>query len=79
MLLVGDRGTAEWQKAQEESRSLKSQITALEAENADLSRRIAEAETSDFQAEKSAREKLGLVKSDDVVFVLADPEAKDQR
>jgi cell division protein FtsB len=75
MLLVGDRGTAEWQKAQEESRSLKSQIAALEAENSDLARRIADAETNDFQAEKHARENLGLVKPDEVVFVLADPKA----
>lgn len=76
LLLVGDRGTAEWEKAKAESGVLKTQIATLEAQNADLSRRIEDAERNDFEFEKNARENLGLVKPDEVVFVLADPTAQ---
>ncbi len=79
LLLVGDRGTAEWQKAKEESRALKAEIASLEAQNADLRRRIEDTERSDFEFEKNARENLGLVKPDDVVFVLNDPKAQTPR
>lgn len=79
LLLVGDRGTAEWQKAQEESRALKTQIATLEEQNADLRRRIDDAERNDFEYEKNARETLGLVKPDEVVFVLADPTTQTPR
>lgn len=76
VLLLGDRGSSAWRRAQEESRSLKSEIASLERENALLSARARNAEQSTQELEKIAREKLGLVKPDDVVFVL--PEEKSQ-
>ncbi len=79
LLLVGDRGTAEWEKAKAESQSLKAEIATLEAQNADLRRRIEDTERSDFEYEKNARENLGLVKPDEVVFVLTDPKAQAPR
>lgn len=75
ILLVGDRGTAQWQRAKEESRALKAQVASLESENADLEARIADTQKSDFETEKNARENLGLVKPGDVVFVLPDLKA----
>ena len=76
LLLLGDRGTSAWQKAQEESHSLKKEIALLERDNALLTARTRGAEQSTYELEKNAREKLGLVKPDDVVFVL--PEEKSQ-
>jgi cell division protein FtsB len=76
VLLVGDRGSDAWQRAREEARSLKAEIARLEADNAELSRRVADAEKSDFELEKIAREDLGLVRPDEVVFVLPPETAK---
>jgi hypothetical protein len=74
LLLLGDRGTSAWKKAQEESRALKKEIALLERDNALLTERTRSAEQSTYELEKNARERLGLVKPDDVVFVL--PEEK---
>jgi cell division protein FtsB len=76
MLLLGDRGTAAWQRAQEDSRALKKEIATLERSNAALAARTRGAEQGTYELEKNARERLGLVKPDDVVFVL--PEEKSQ-
>ncbi len=76
LLLLGDRGTSAWRKAQEESRSLKKEIALLERDNALLTTRTRGAEQGTYELEKNAREKLGFVKPDDVVFVL--PEEKSQ-
>jgi cell division protein FtsB len=76
VLLLGDRGSSAWRRAQEESRTLKNQIAFLEAQNAALLARTRSAELSTHELEKIAREKLGLVKADEVVFVL--PEEKSQ-
>lgn len=76
LLLLGDRGTSAWRRAQDESRALKKEIAALERENALLTDRTRSAEEGTYELEKNAREKLGLVKPDDVVFVL--PEEKSQ-
>jgi cell division protein FtsB len=76
LLLLGDRGTSAWRRAQEESRTLKKEIAVLERENALLTARTRGTEEGTYELEKNAREKLGLVKPDDVVFVL--PEEKSQ-
>jgi len=76
LLLLGDRGTAAWRRAQEESRGLKKEMAALERENAALAARTRGAEQSTYELEKIAREKLGLVRADEVVFIL--PEEKPQ-
>src|SRR5690242_6926004 len=76
LLLLGDRGTSAWRRAQEESRSLKKEIAVLERDNALLTARTRGAEQGTYELEKNAREKLGFVKPDDVVFVL--PEEKSQ-
>ena len=76
LLLLGDRGSSAWRRAQEESRALKGEIASLEKQNALLSARVRNAEQTTQELESIAREKLGLVKPDEVVFVL--PEEKSQ-
>ena len=76
LLLLGDRGTSAWRRAQEESRGLKKEIAVLERENALLTARTRGAEQSTYELEKNAREKLGLVKPDEVVFVLPDEKSQ---
>ena len=76
LLLLGDRGSSAWRRAQEESRALKSEIASLERQNALLSARARSAEQTTPELEKIARDKLGFVKPDDVVVIL--PEEKSQ-
>ncbi len=75
LLLMGDRGTEAWKKAQADSRALKAQIAELEKGNAAIQARIENAENSSFELEKDARERMGLVKPDEVVFLLPPPAA----
>ena len=75
LLLMGDRGTDAWRKAQSDSRALKAQIAELEKGNAVIDARIADAENNAFELEKDARERMGLVKSDEIVFLLPAPSA----
>lgn len=73
LLLVGDRGSAAWQQSRQELQALSRQELQLKAENAALATRVEDAEGSKFELEKNARENLGLVKPDDVVFILPAP------
>jgi cell division protein FtsB len=70
LLLMGDRGTDAWRKAQSDSRALKAQVAELEAGNAAIRARIDDAEHNTFELEKDARERMGLVKPDEIVFLL---------
>jgi cell division protein FtsB len=70
LLLMGDRGTDAWKKAQSDSRALKAQVAELEAGNAAIQARIDDAEHNTFELEKDTRERMGLVKSDEIVFLL---------
>jgi cell division protein FtsB len=70
LLLMGDRGTEAWKKAQTDSKALKSQIAELEKGNAEIQARIENAENDAFELEKDARERMGLVKPDEIVFLL---------
>lgn len=79
LLLMGDRGTDAWKKAQSDSRALKAQIAELEKGNAAIEARIANAENSAFELEKDARERMGLVKPDEIVFLLPAPAAPKPR
>jgi cell division protein FtsB len=72
LLLMGDRGTEAWKRAQSDSRALKAQIAELETGNAAIEQRIANAEHNAFELEKDARERMGLVKPDEIVFILPD-------
>ena len=72
LLLMGDRGTEAWKKAQADSRTLKARIAELETGNVAIQKRIADAETSTFELEKDARERMGLLKPDEIVFLLPD-------
>ena len=77
LLLMGDRGTEAWKRAQSDSRALKTQIAELEAGNAAIEQRIANAEHSAFELEKDARERMGLVRKDEIVFILPAPPRPD--
>jgi cell division protein FtsB len=70
LLLLGDRGTEAWKKSQSDARALKVQIAELEAGNAAIEKRIVDAENDAFELEKDARERMGLVKPDEIVFLL---------
>ncbi|HET7453373.1 MAG TPA: septum formation initiator family protein [Thermoanaerobaculia bacterium] len=70
LLLMGDRGTEAWKKAQIDSRALKAQIAELEKGNAAIQARIENAENDAFELQKDARERMGLVKPDEIVFLL---------
>jgi cell division protein FtsB len=73
LLLMGDRGTDAWKKAQSDSRALRAQVAELEAGNAAIQARIDDAEHNTFELEKDARERMGLVKPDEIVFLLPPP------
>lgn len=75
LLLMGDRGTEAWRKAQADSRALKAQIAELEAGNAAIEQRIGDAENDAFELEKDARERMGLVRPDEIVFLLPEKPA----
>ena len=79
LLLLGDRGTDAWKKAQADSRALKAQVAELEAGNAAIAARIENAEHNSFELEKDARERMGLVKPDEIVFLLPPPPAAGSR
>jgi cell division protein FtsB len=72
LLLIGDRGTEAWKRAQSDSRILKARIKELESGNAAIEKRISDAENSSFELEKGARERMGLVKPGEIVFLLPD-------
>lgn len=72
VLLVGDRRAGDWRRAQAELAELEARVGELKSRNFELSRRIAEAGRSDFEAESNARLHLGLARAGDVVFVLPD-------
>ena len=76
LLLMGDRGTEAWKKAKADSRALEAQIAELEAGNAAIEKRIGDAENDAFELEKDARERMGLVKPDEIVFLLPERPAK---
>ncbi len=76
LLLMGDRGTEAWKRAQSDARALKEQVAQLEAENAAIEARIENAENNSFELEKDARERMGLVKPDEIVFLLPAPPPK---
>lgn len=73
ILLFGDRGTDAWRKSNDEARRLDLEIARVRAENEALSGRLARMRTDDFELEKNARENLGLVGRDEVVFELPAP------
>ncbi len=75
LLLMGDRGTEAWKKAQTDARTLKEQIAELQAGNAAIEKRIANAENDAFELEKDARERMGLVKPDEIVFLFPEKPA----
>jgi cell division protein FtsB len=75
LLLLGDRGTEAWKKSQADARALKIQLAELEAGNAAIEKRIANAENDAFELEKDARERMGLVKPDEIVFLLPEKPA----
>jgi len=79
LLLMGDRGTEAWKKAQADSRALKAQLAELQKGNAAIAARIENAENNTFELEKDARERMGLVKPDEIVFLLPAPAAPKPR
>jgi cell division protein FtsB len=73
LLLFGDRGTDAWRRSNDEARRLSREIAQVRAENDALTARLARMQTDDFELEKNARESLGLVGRDEVVFQLPTP------
>lgn len=80
MLLVystvsGERGLLHLLRLTQEQRQLEARVRALLHENTDLKSRIRRLQTDDDFLEKVAREQLGLVRENEIVYRFRDPAA----
>jgi cell division protein FtsB len=72
LALAGDRGFFEVYQFQRHLRHVERRIQALEAENERLRTQVTGLRSDPFQIEKLAREDLGLVRPDEIVFEIVD-------
>jgi cell division protein FtsB len=72
--LFGDRGFIEMLKARRELQALEQEISAIQAENQKLLEDIRALKTSPLAIERLAREQLGLVKPDELILLIREPE-----
>ena len=77
LALAGDRGFFEVYQFQRHLRHVESRIQALEAENERLRAQVTGLRSDPFQIEKLAREDLGLVRPDEIVFEIVDRRPDD--
>lgn len=71
--LVGERGLLHLQELRQEQRALEVEVFTLLRENAELRTRITRLKTDDEFLEKTARERLGLVRKGEFVYHFEDP------
>ncbi len=74
--LFGDRGLLELLRARQEIAALDQEIATLHAENQSLLGDIRALKSSPLAVERLARENLGLVKPDEIVLLIREPEAE---
>jgi cell division protein FtsB len=77
LALAGDRGFFEVYQFHHHLRHVESRIQALEVENERLRTQVTGLRGDPYQIEKLAREDLGLVRPDEIVFEIVDGRPED--
>jgi cell division protein FtsB len=77
LAVAGDRGFFEVYQFSRHLRQVESRIQALEEENERLRMQVTGLRSDPYQMEKLAREDLGLVRPDEVIFEIVDGNSKD--
>ena len=77
LAMVGDRGFFEVYQFSRHLRHVESRIQALEEENERLRVQVTGLRSDPYQIEKLAREDLGLVRPDEVIFEIVDRDSED--
>jgi cell division protein FtsB len=75
--MAGERGFLEVKEFSRHLERIESRIRVLEAENERLRRQVSGLRSDPDQVEKLAREDLGLVRPDEIVFEIVDGEPQD--
>jgi cell division protein FtsB len=76
LALVGERGFWEVYKYNRHLQRIESRIHTLEEENQRLQRQVTGLRSDSYQVEKLAREDLGLVRSDELIFEIVDGDSQ---
>jgi cell division protein FtsB len=77
LAMVGDRGFFEVYQFSRHLRHVESRIQVLEEENERLRVQVTGLRSDPYQIEKLAREDLGLVRPDEVIFEIVDRDSED--
>jgi cell division protein FtsL len=72
LAMAGDRGFFEVYQFNRHFQHVERQIQALEVENERLRKQVTSLRSDPYQIEKLAREDLGLVRPDEIVFEIVD-------
>ena len=75
--MAGDRGFFEVYQFHRHLQHVESRIQTLEAENERLRTQVTGLQSDPYQIEKLAREDLGLVRPDEIVFEIVDGRPDD--
>ena len=73
--LFGDRGIFQLMQVREQAAALQAEIDALDSENSGLVQQILELRSDPRPIERLARERLGLARPGETVFLLRSPES----
>jgi cell division protein FtsB len=74
LAMAGERGFLEVYQFSRHLKRVESRIGVLEGENERLRRQVTGLQSDPYQVEKLAREDLGLVRPDEIIFEIADGE-----
>jgi cell division protein FtsB len=77
LAMVGERGFLEVYQFSRHLQYVESRIRALEKENERLRTQVIGLRSDPYQVEKLAREDLGLVRPDELIFEIVDGSAED--
>jgi cell division protein FtsB len=77
LALVGERGFFEVYQFSRHLKHVESRLRALEEENERLRRQVTGLRSDPAQVEKLAREDLGLVRPDEIIFEILDGEPQE--
>jgi cell division protein FtsB len=77
LAMVGERGFFEVYQFGRHLQRVESRIRALEKENERLRTQVTGLRSDPYQVEKLAREDLGLVRPDEIIFEIVDGESED--
>jgi cell division protein FtsB len=77
LAVAGDRGFLEVYQFSRHLRHVENRIQALEEENERLRMQVTGLRSDPYQIEKLAREDLGLVRPDEIIFEIVDGNSED--